>query len=191
MTIFGVGLVNGTYPFIAAKNFTNAHRLRIDIVVIHTMEAPEKPGTARGVATWFGSAAGPQASAHYCVDENEIIQCVLEKDVAWHAPGANSNGIGIEHAGFAKFTNEDWERPGPANMLAFSAGLVAEICDRYQIPVKKLTVADLRAGGARGICGHKDITDAFNDGKGHWDPGPCFPWDSYTKAISEASPGGA
>ena len=73
----------------------------IDLLVIHTMEAPEKPDTAENVAKWFAGSTAPQASAHYCIDADSIVQCVQDRDVAWHAPGANHNGLGFEHAGTA------------------------------------------------------------------------------------------
>ncbi len=167
--------------FIQSKNFTPANRGAIDWVVIHTMEAPEKPGTARNIAKWFAGDTAPQASAHYCVDESECVRSVLEKDVAWHAPGANAKGIGIEHAGFARMTVE-WMMDGPQAMLERSARLVADICSRYAIPAARRTPEELKSG-LRGICGHKDVTDAFSGGVGHWDPGPSFPWDQYIERV--------
>src|SRR5512143_1264144 len=59
-------------PFVAARHFTPAnrpHSAPLDLIVIHTMEHPEKPKTAHDVAAWFGSDAAPQASAHYCIDD--------------------------------------------------------------------------------------------------------------------------
>ena len=97
------------YPFIQARNSTPANRTTIDLLVIHTMEAPEKPDTAENVARWFAGSTAPQASAHYCIDDDSIVQCVHDKDVAWHAPGANHNGLGFEHAGFAAQAPKDWQ----------------------------------------------------------------------------------
>lgn len=61
-------------------------------------------GTAKSVSEYF-KTPGIQASAHYAVDEGDIIyRCVRDKDIAWHC-GANSyvhpecrnsNSIGIE-----------------------------------------------------------------------------------------------
>lgn len=188
MTPFGIGgnMLEG-YPFIQARNYTKGtNRTAIDWIVIHTMENPEKPGSARTVALWFASELSPQASAHYCVDNSEIVQCVAETDVAWHAPGANAKGIGIEHAGYAHFTDVDWDEADPQAMLALSARLTAELCDRWSIPVEKISADDLRVG-KRGICGHVDVTDAFSNGVGHWDPGPAFPWGQYVTLVGQAS----
>lgn len=61
-------------------------------------------GTAKNVSDYF-KTPGIQASAHYIVDEGDIIyRCVLDKDIAWHCGGKsyvhpycrNANSIGIE-----------------------------------------------------------------------------------------------
>ncbi len=172
------------YEMIHAQNFTLVKR-RPNLVVIHTMESPEKPGTARAVARWFAGAVGeaPRASAHYCVDGTEIIQCVEDELIAWHAPGANSRGLGVEHAGRAGQTAAEWDDLESNRILRRSAALVAELCAAYQIPVERLSVSDVK-GGKAGICGHADVTAAFPDrGHGHYDPGPNFPWSSYLLAV--------
>jgi len=172
----------GNYPFLQAKNFTVASRTRIDLIVIHTMEAPQSTGRAMQVAKWFADAQNaPQASAHFCVDASQIVRCVRDKDVAWHAPGANARGIGIEHAGYAVST--DWTASYSVSMLALSQKLTAQLCRAYGIPAEWLTPEELRQG-QRGICGHLDCTHAFSGGKGHVDPGLSFPKDAYAKGVA-------
>jgi N-acetyl-anhydromuramyl-L-alanine amidase AmpD len=185
MGLIGLVLQGGTeIPLIRARNDGPARRgQRIDWLVIHTMEAPEKPGTARAVAEWFAGSKAPQASAHYCIDAVEVVQCVPEDFVAWAAPGANKKGIHLEHAGYASQTPAGWDDDYSRAVLERSAELATDICRRYQIPIVKLSVADLCAG-LRGICGHVDITNAFNNGKGHTDPGAAFPWDRYLELIA-------
>ena len=120
-------------PLILAAHFTPAsrpHSAPIDLVVVHTMEASEKPGTALAVAKWFAGTAAPMASAHYCVDDADVIACVLESDVAWAAPGANSNGVHIEHAGFASQSPEQWADEYSVAVLERSARLAARIARR-------------------------------------------------------------
>ncbi len=177
---------SGTYAFVPAAHFTKGpRRCPVDLVVIHTMESPETHKTAENVSAWFAGKDAPQASAHYCVDDDSVVQCVHEDDIAWHAPGANNNGIGIEHAGFAKFTAEDWASDFNVAMLARSAALTADICKRHGIPAVWLTAEDLKAG-KRGITGHKQVTDAFSKGVGHWDPGQNFPIGQYLVLVASA-----
>jgi N-acetyl-anhydromuramyl-L-alanine amidase AmpD len=172
---------------VPAKSFTPAARTAVDLVVIHTAEAHERPQTAENVAAWFAGPQAPRASAHYTVDSDSVVQSVLEKDVAWHAGPANGYSIGIEHAGFAAQTPAEWADAYSVAMLERSAQLVAEICKRYGIPVRRVSAEDLKAGGERrrGICGHIDVTNGLTGGRGHWDPGPSFPWQSYLARVAE------
>lgn len=172
--------------FIQARNYTIVPSRKIDLVVIHTMENAEKPGSAAMVARWFAGPAAPRASAHYCIDAGEIVQCVQERDVAWAAPGANRNGIHLEHAGRANQSADGWNDNFSRSMLELSAGLCASICARHNIPIVRLTPADLLAG-KRGICGHVDVTEAFHKST-HTDPGEYFPWDRYLTSVQGATP---
>lgn len=176
--------------FVQARNFTKASRTEVDLVVVHDMEYPERPNGAEWCADFFAGPNAPKASAHYCVDNDSIVQCVRDEDVAWHAPGANHNGIGIEHAGYAKQTADEWLDDYSIAMLERSAELVAMLCRKYGIPVERPSVDALKAG-ARGIVGHKDCTDAFSGGKGHWDPGPGFPWAHYLDRVRDHLDAGA
>jgi hypothetical protein len=181
----------GKYPFVAAKWFTKGpRRCPITVIVIHDMEAPEGPRTAENVANYGKDPKDKngnpvKASWNYAVDCDSIVQSVKDEDIAWHAPGANSNGIGIEHAGYARQTREEWLDEYSTATLQLSAILVADLCSKYGIPAVHLTVDELKAGKP-GICGHKDVTDAFCGGVGHSDPGPSFPWDIYLGMVSAA-----
>lgn len=171
--------------FIRARNFTPTSGRKVNRVVMHTMEAPEGLTTAESVSQWAAGPGAPLASWHYAVDVNSVVQCVLEKDVAWAAPGSNHDGIQIELAGRAGQTAAQWADPYSKSQLALAALLVAEICKRHDIPPVKLTPAQVRAGG-RGICGHIDVTRAFPNMGTHWDPGPNFPWDEFLGMVREA-----
>lgn len=171
--------------FLQAKSFSRAERKpgAVTLVVIHTMEAPEGAATAENVASWFAGPSAPQASAHYNVDGDSVVQSVHEKDIAWHAGPVNGFSIGIEHAGYAKQTPEGWADAYSIAMLERSAELVADICRRHNIPVERVTDEDLKAGKRHGICGHVDVTVGLTGGRGHWDPGPHFPWDWYLERV--------
>lgn len=172
-----------TIPFVQARNFTRGRSNAIDVLVIHTMESPEKPDTAESVANWFAGSTAPQASAHYCIDENSIVQCVQDNDVAWHAPGANHNGLGFEHAGRAAQGPRDWSDAYSTKMFELSAELAATKCKEHDIPVTWLQPADLLAG-KRGITGHVQVSQAFKRSD-HHDPGGDFPVQAYLALVRE------
>lgn len=161
---------------------TGSEGRRIDLLVIHSMEMEEKGSTAEDCARWFQNPAA-QVSAHYCIDNNSIVQCVTEMDVAWAAPGANHDGIQLEHAGRARQTRAEWLDPYGKLMLDRSAKLAADICKRHKIPVTFLSASGLVAQ-RRGITTHKNVSDAFKRGS-HWDPGSGFPMDWYLALVKK------
>lgn len=170
--------------FIPARFFTPTSGRKVNYVVIHTMETPEGLTTAENVAFWFAGSTSPRASAHYCVDMNSVVQSVLEKDVAWAAPGANHDGIQIELAGKAGQTDEQWDDPYSQTELKLAALLVADICRRHNIPAVQVSTAGV-LNGVRGITGHANVSQAFK-GSDHWDPGPNFPWNEFIAEVQKA-----
>lgn len=173
-------------PFLQARNYTKANRTKIDLIVIHDMEYPERYDAAEQVARYFSGSGAPQASAHYCIDADSIVQCVRVEDVAWHAPGANNNGIGLEHAGYAAQRPADWADAFSEAELQMSARLTAELCRKYTIPVKYVDSAGL-AQGQRGITTHVAVSKAFRKSD-HSDPGPNFPMDHYIALVLGTTP---
>lgn len=173
--------------FIPAKHFTVAHREAVDWIVIHATQGAEKAGRAVLSAQRFAGIGteAPKTSAHYVIDPGEVVQCVRDTDVAWHCPGANRRGIGIEHCGLSEQTPAQWADAGSEAELRQSAVLVAALCERWQLPALRLTPEDI-VKGTRGIAGHVDFTHAFNTRGGHTDPGVSFPWDHYLDLIRDA-----
>lgn len=175
--------------FVQARNYTPANREPGDIswIVIHDMEMVENARTAENCADYFKRTIR-QASAHYCVDSDSVVQCVSVKDVAWAAPGANSRGIQIELAGFASQTKTQWQDAFGLEMLKVSAGLVRGLCQQYSIPIVFIGKAGLLRG-ERGITTHAQVSDAFKRST-HTDPGPNFPIDEFIKMVAvSAVPG--
>jgi N-acetyl-anhydromuramyl-L-alanine amidase AmpD len=170
--------------FVQARNFTRVSLRRVDLIVIHSMESQEKPTTAESVASWFAGATAPRASAHFCIDSDSIVQCVKLGDVAWHAPGANHNGIGLEHAGRAAQTFDQWMDDYGRSMIELSARLSAWLCKRFDIPVEYILADELRRGEKlRGITTHDDVSRAFKKST-HTDPGPGFPLEHYIRRVA-------
>lgn len=170
--------------FRQAKNYTWANRSPADIkwIVLHSMESPEKPTMAEAVANWFAGPDAPRASAHFNVDDDSIVQSVKVEHVAWHAPGANRHGIGIEHAGRARQSRADWFDDFSRRMLEEqSAPLCAYLCRRWDVPAEYVDREGLLAA-KRGITTHNEVTQAFRRST-HWDPGPGFPMDWYIERV--------
>ncbi|NUP06849.1 MAG: hypothetical protein HOW73_12425 [Polyangiaceae bacterium] len=172
-----------THLFVQAKHFGTTRGAAIDTIVLHSMEAVEKPETAERVAAWFAGPSAPKASAHYCVDSNSIVQCVRDSHVAFHAPGVNQRSIGIEHAGYARQSAEDWGDAYSMTMLRRSARLVAELCRRYSIPIVLRDAAELQRG-LGGITTHSAVSRAFRRST-HTDPGSGFPLEAYLAMVGE------
>lgn len=174
------------YPFNRARWFHKGRVAKepVKLLVIHSMEAVEKGDTAENVARYFHR--GPvQASAHLCIDADSIVQCVKFEDTAFHCKGVNSVSIGLEHAGFAKQSLDEWLDEYGQRMLGRSAVAAAELALHFDIPVQRATFGS--RGGAPviitpGLCGHVDVPQHG----AHWDPGPHFPWAWYLDKVEQA-----
>lgn len=151
----------------------------ISLIGIHTMEAPEAKQTAENVAQYFKRV---NASAHWCVDNDSRVRVVDDKDTAWTLPGANSRSLNIEIAGYAKQDPDDWADKYSIDALDNAALCAAEWCEKYDIPIRKLTDEQIRSG-AKGFVGHVDVNRVYKQST-HWDPGPSFPWDYFLGRVS-------
>src|SRR3954468_22701563 len=163
--------------YIQAKNYTATRGRSIDLGILHDMEMPESATTAEACANFFhNQAKGPSgSSAHYCCDNNSTVQCVKDKDVAWHAPGANHDGIGIEEAGYARQGRRAGMDKNSKQILDKQViPLLARICKQYKIPPVFLTAPALVAQ-RRGISTHWQGTKAVSHGQGDTDAGLNYP----------------
>ena len=155
-------------------------------IVVHDMEAGESSTRAESTAAYFASGSGGRSvSSHYCVDDNSVIQCVLLKDVAWtvgNRPG-NNRGINWEFSGFARQTREQWLDAFGLAMFAQAAPIIRADAKRFNIPLRRCTIADLKARRP-GVTSHNDLRLAFGQTT-HTDPGPNFPWDVFMQYLTE------
>lgn len=173
----------GSYPFRQARNYHQGRLRPIRLIVVHDMESPETVHTAEDVAAWFAGTTAPQASAHLMADSDSIVRTVHDADTAWAAPNANADGLHIEHAGQARQTREQWLDAFGMAMLALTAKAAADWCRAYGIPPVHLTPQQV-AAGAKGLCGHWDVTLAYPGTGDHTDPGPNFPWDVWVPLVA-------
>jgi N-acetyl-anhydromuramyl-L-alanine amidase AmpD len=148
--------------------------------------------SAQGVAEWFQNSQS-QASTHYVIGQDgTVVQCVAESNSAWgngivqNGPGCNpayTAGIPAGDAGHGQWwnngTNPNWEtisiehvKPHIDNsdqltsaQQEASFALVADLCDRWNIPRHW-------ADAEGGITGHFSIESIDRSSC----PGP-YPWE--------------
>jgi N-acetyl-anhydromuramyl-L-alanine amidase AmpD len=181
-----------SWPFVRARWYSptpKGTRRAVRLVVIHAMDAPEKGTTAESVAKYFQTLPESEGkkSAHICVDNNSVVQCVWDNDVAYAAPGANHDGIQIELAGYTAQSAGEWMDEYSMATLQEGARAVAYYLRKYELPAVQLTNEQLRAG-ERGIVGHYQVTAVYPTlGHGHTDPGPHFPWAEFMGMVRIAA----
>lgn len=172
------------WPYLEAKFHGPKRNEPVRMVVIHTPEWPESNSGAEAVAKYFHDMPdGREASCTITVDNDSIVQCVKDSFVAWAAPGANHDAQQIELTGFANQTRQQWRDKFSLAALSLAADATAQYCLKYGLPVRRLTVAQVKDGVSKGICGHEDVTAAFHKSD-HQDPGPNFPWERFMAYVA-------
>ena len=130
-------------------------------VVIHTMESD----SLDGVENYFRTSSPDGVGAHFGIGpKGEVRQWAHLSAKCYHAPGGNSDRLGIEHCGFASWTTAKWLTR--ARQLRASANRTAWLCWHYKLGLPH---------HGTNVLGHYQL------GGGHYDPGPNFPWTIYMK----------
>jgi N-acetyl-anhydromuramyl-L-alanine amidase AmpD len=176
------------FPFVPAmysREFAGTRKIRL--IVIHSMEFEEKGDTAESCAKYFQNPCDEHgtprpSAAHLCIDNNSIVRCVPDNNIAGGAPGANADGIQLELAGFARQTEEEWLDDYGKQLLENAANAAAQYCLKYDIPVRQLTNDQLADGQSKGFTSHAQVSEVFKQSD-HWDPGPGFPWKFFLETV--------
>lgn len=158
------------------KDITNTNRTisnnrKIEYIVMHYVGAVS---TARNNASYFKNTYRG-ASAHYFVDDNEVVQVVEDKDIAWHCGndvyynGArNSNSLSIE---MCCYRMENGNLNITAATEARAIELAKELMKKYNIPISN-------------VVRHYDVTRKNC-------PAPFVSdqkrWDNFKKKLQEQS----
>lgn len=168
---------------IAARWFTKGEPDRKkQLIVLHSMEAPDKPDMAEQVGKFFQNLAPDRkASAHVGVDCNSSVRYVDDDDVAYAAPGANHNGLHIEQTGYARYARGEWTQPDMMLMLQQAASQLQKWHKQYGVPLRYISAAALQKCDpyalpeeCYGVTTHWDITEAWHKST-HTDPGNGYP----------------
>jgi hypothetical protein len=157
------------------------------LIVIHTTESAEGlKGAENGAA--FDARREDGTSTHYHHDQDTTVQCVRTTDRANTAKGTgNQRGIHHELSGKAAQDLSQWHDEASRGTLRNAARQCARDAKRWNIPVRHLTVSQVRSG-EKGFCGHVDITNAFHESD-HTDPGKAFPWTEFLGLVKQAMEG--
>ncbi|MDY0235685.1 MAG: N-acetylmuramoyl-L-alanine amidase [Gudongella sp.] len=133
-------------------NYSNRYNKTIQYIVIHDTGNPKKGANAEAHFKYFNQK-GRNASAHYFVDKDEILQLIPDEYSAWHCGDGkgkygiyNYNSIGIELC-----INEDgdWEITKNKTML-----LIRELLLKHKLN-KKAVVRHFDV--SRKICPRKMV----------------------------------
>lgn len=151
----------------------NAHQ----VIVFHSTESSSGRGTRNYVQR---TQAG---SYQDLIDLDGFLMLLVPEDKQAWAAMATGNRIGLHICltGYASWGRDKWL--SYPKMLEQAAQVIAKWSVKYGIPLKKINGAHVRSG-ARGVCFHKDISDAFRESD-HTDPGPNFPIDVVLRRANE------
>jgi hypothetical protein len=166
--------------WIPSPNQSSRGGAGVRLVCIHTAEGAL---TYQSLGSYFGSASA-QVSSHVGIDDTPgtVGEYVKPEAKAWTAAQYNPVAIQAELCAFAAWTTSDWDNH--PTMLANTAQWIREECNRYGLPIVKLSASEAQGSG-RGVCGHVELGSG---GGGHWDPGPAFPWPDVLDMARGDSP---
>ena len=166
------------------------------LFVLHTSEGGEGDNAAEGLCSFLGqpgdkpSPSRPGqfygASYHYLIDTTRVLPAVTEDRVAYAAAGANSDGVHACFPGKAGQSREQWLDVTSRAGIAVCAWLMLDRMPKIGIPIRRLTVSQVKAGWA-GYCDHWTITKAYGL-TDHTDVGDEFPWDVLADALDQTTP---
>jgi len=143
--------------FIQSPNYTHGRDgKKVEILVLHWFGI----GTIDSAINSFKNPER-QASAHYLVSDNRIVQMVDENDTAWHCGVFNMNqkSIGIENDANPNKTlsEESYQTTGR---------LIKKICQRHNIPIDREHIKGHREIKSTQCPGTIDIDKLINIAKG-------------------------
>ena len=152
----------------------------IRLIVVHTAEnLPDftPPDTGAENVAQFGASTS-RASWHSTVDSDTTIRMLPDDYTAWHVRFYNSQSLGVEIATQAHY----WPHAPPVwvdAVLDRTAVVVADWCERWNIPAQRITRTAADAGQS-GIVAHADL-----DPERRTDPGGGFPWAQFIGVVNQ------
>lgn len=131
------------------RNYRKGRAFAISWICLHFTSG--NGDTAQNNADYFAREGGLNASAHYFVDTERIVQSVKDGDTAWHCGRErggsyyndcrNANSIGIEMCSIIR----NGVYVIPEATMKNAAKLTRELMAKYHVPVSR-------------VCRHYDVT---------------------------------
>ncbi|KPM55761.1 hypothetical protein ACG83_10830 [Frankia sp. R43] len=169
------------WPYIPARWQPSRSGQSVIWVVLHSMEAPLRAGTAASVGRYF-QGVERYASTHVGVDPGGIVRYVPDASGCYGAErNSNRRGWHIEQAGYARFAAE-WHSPDGLAMLDRSAEAAAYAARQFNIPARMLADREV-AAYAPGFVHHAQLARVFGVAAGHTDPGLNFPYGELLTRV--------
>lgn len=132
-----------------SRNYRKGRDFPINWICLHF--TANNGDTAQNNADYFAREGGLNASAHYFVDTERIVQSVKDGDTAWHCGRErggsyyndcrNANSIGIEMCSVIR----NGVYVIPEATMKRAAKLTRELMAKYHVPVSR-------------VCRHYDVT---------------------------------
>lgn len=154
---------------------------KLRVIVLHVPVMPYVAAgpdpTAEKVAKYFATT-NRAASAHVCSDADTVVQCLPADYTGAHVRGYNSSTWGIEMG----YGTNDWNRDRKRTeaVLIQATKAIVPVVQKYQIPVRLLTKAQVDAG-LSGFTTHARLDPARRS-----DPGATYPWEWHAEMITDA-----
>lgn len=169
-------------PFIQAKN-----RYGTSTKFAVAIHCTANTASARNEAS-YATRRTDGVSAHFFVDDREVIQSLDTVDIAGHAGSwqGNTYSIAVEITGHVHWSRDKWLKSVAWGELA---RVLAAVSRHHNIPPVRVTVEQMRANPqVRGAYDHNQMRLAWG-GTDHTDPGPDFPWDHLLNVWKRAYEG--
>lgn len=155
------------------RNYRKGREFAINWICLHFTSG--NGDTAQNNADYFAREGGLNASAHYFVDTDRIVQSVKDGDTAWHCGRErggsyyndcrNANSIGIEMCSVIR----NGVYVIPEATMKRAAKLTRELMAKYHVPVSR-------------VCRHYDVT--HKQCPEPWVRNPKL-WDKFKTMLTE------
>ena len=155
------------------RNYRKGREFAINWICLHFTSG--NGDTAQNNADYFAREGGLNASAHYFVDTERIVQSVKDGDTAWHCGRErgdsyyndcrNANSIGIEMCSVIR----NGVYVIPEATMQNAAKLTRELMAKHHVPVSR-------------VCRHYDVT--HKDCPEPWVRNPRL-WEKFKTMLTE------